>query len=28
MPDQWVSGSNYVAWLVVSVVAAWLVLRG
>jgi fumarate reductase subunit C len=28
MPDRWVAGSNYVAWLVVSVVAAWLVLRG
>jgi fumarate reductase subunit C len=28
MPDRWVAGSNYVAWLVVSVVVAWLVLRG
>jgi fumarate reductase subunit C len=28
MPDRLVSGSNYVAWLIVSVVAVWLILRG
>jgi fumarate reductase subunit C len=28
LPDYVVSGSNYVAWLIVSVVAAWLILRG
>jgi fumarate reductase subunit C len=28
LPDQVVSGSNYVAWLLVSVVLAWLILRG
>lgn len=28
MPDRLIAGSNYVAWLVVSVVVAWLILRG
>ena len=28
MPDSLIAGSNYVAWLVVSVVVAWLILRG
>ena len=28
MPDSLIAGSNYVAWLVVSVAAAWLILRG
>ena len=28
VPDSLIAGSNYVAWLVVSVVAAWLILRG
>jgi fumarate reductase subunit C len=28
VPDLLIAGSNYAAWLVVSVVVAWLVLRG
>jgi fumarate reductase subunit C len=28
MPDRLVAGSNYVAWLIVSIVVTWLVLRG
>jgi fumarate reductase subunit C len=28
IPDSLIAGSNYVAWLVVSVVVAWLILRG
>lgn len=28
LPDRWVAGSNYIAWLVVSVLAAWFILRG
>jgi fumarate reductase subunit C len=28
LPDLLIAGSNYVAWLVVSVVVAWLILRG
>jgi fumarate reductase subunit C len=28
VPDLLISGSNYVAWLVVSVAVAWLILRG
>jgi fumarate reductase subunit C len=28
VPDLLIAGSNYVAWLVVSVVVAWLILRG
>lgn len=28
MPDLLIAGSNYVAWLVVSVVVAWFILRG
>ncbi len=28
MPDGLVAGSNYVAWVIVSAVAAWLILRG
>jgi succinate dehydrogenase subunit C len=28
MPDLLIAGSNYVAWLVVSVAVAWLILRG
>jgi fumarate reductase subunit C len=26
VPDLWIAGSNYAAWLVVSVVVAWLIL--
>ncbi len=28
VPDLLIAGSNYVAWLVVSVAVAWLILRG
>ena len=28
LPDLLIAGSNYVAWLVVSVVVAWFILRG
>jgi fumarate reductase subunit C len=28
VPDLLISGTNYVAWLVVSVAVAWLILRG
>ena len=28
LPDFLIAGSNYAAWLVVSVVVAWLILRG
>ncbi len=28
VPDLLIAGSNYVAWLVVSAVVAWLILRG
>jgi fumarate reductase subunit C len=28
VPDLLIAGSNYVAWLVVSVAVAWLMLRG
>ena len=28
LPDRVIAGSNYVAWLVVSVVMAWLILKG
>jgi fumarate reductase subunit C len=28
LPDPLIAGSNYVAWLVVSVAVAWLILRG
>lgn len=28
VPDFLIAGSNYVAWLVVSVVVAWFILRG
>ena len=28
VPDLVIAGSNYVAWLVVSVAVAWLILRG
>ncbi len=28
MPDSLIARSNYVAWLVVSVIVAWLILRG
>jgi fumarate reductase subunit C len=28
VPDLVIAGSNYVAWLVVSVAMAWLILRG
>jgi succinate dehydrogenase subunit C len=28
MPDLFVAGANYVAWLVVSVAVAWWILRG
>jgi fumarate reductase subunit C len=28
MPDLFIAGANYVAWLVVSVAVAWLILRG
>ena len=28
LPDALIAGSNYIAWLVVSGVVAWLVLRG
>jgi succinate dehydrogenase subunit C len=28
VPDRLIAGSNYVAWLVVSVAVAWLILRG
>jgi fumarate reductase subunit C len=28
LPDILIAGSNYVAWLVVSVVMAWLILKG
>jgi fumarate reductase subunit C len=28
LPDRLISGPNYVMWLIVSVFAAWLILRG
>jgi fumarate reductase subunit C len=28
VPDLIIAGSNYIAWLVVSVVVAWFILRG
>jgi fumarate reductase subunit C len=28
VPDLLIAGSNYVAWLIVSAVVAWLILRG
>jgi fumarate reductase subunit C len=28
VPDLLIAGSNYAAWLVVSVAVAWLILRG
>lgn len=28
VPDFLIAGSNYIAWLVVSVVVAWFILRG
>ncbi len=28
LPDLCIAGANYLAWLVVSVAAAWLILRG
>jgi fumarate reductase subunit C len=28
VPDLFIAGANYVAWLVVSVAVAWLILRG
>ena len=28
LPDLLIAGANYVAWLVVSVLVAWLILRG
>ena len=28
LPDFFIAGANYIAWLVVSVVVAWFVLRG
>jgi hypothetical protein len=28
VPDLLIAGSNYFAWLVVSVAVAWLILRG
>jgi fumarate reductase subunit C len=28
VPGRWIAGSNYAAWALVSVLVAWLILRG